>query len=180
MDPTKKPLPYLWLDDEDGRIKMMGEPCTILFSESLSALRVAIQRLVGTGAGAALRAIGKEMGMRHAQIILRQYPEIRDLHPETQIYELCSIILRNMGWGNIEILSLDLEGGVVEIRLRDHPTAIQWEDEEPICHLEAGLVSGILDETTDESFIASDFLCTCPGETCHATCRIKFRRERTY
>lgn len=141
-----KPIPYLWLDEELGTPVMLGEPCTILFTESLAALNCAVLKLVGTGAGAILREIGKNMGRQFARLTLRQFPQLTEMDIETQINEVACIILRNNGWGRIDFTSIDMENHTFTLNLFQHPSSrFRDENGQIKCHLEAGLISGILE-----------------------------------
>ncbi|MCL7414234.1 MAG: hypothetical protein M8353_11600 [ANME-2 cluster archaeon] len=165
---NKKPIPYIWLDEEERHPMMMGEPCTILFTESFASFTNIVQKIVGSGAGAILREVGYEMGKRYAELTFKQYPELRELDVETQILELCSIILRNTGWGTIEITNLDFENKSMLFRLCNHPSSVlEREDKEPTCHFEGGLVSGIIEVIFDEKQTAVDFSCEHESKCCN-------------
>ena len=157
---NKKPIPYMWLDEDTGQPMLMGEPCLILFRDSFAALRSSVQRLVGSGAGAVLKEIGKDMGIRYAELTFKQLPKLKDLDIKTQIFEMCSIMLRNNGWGNIEITDLNIELNTTTINLRGHPSGcVQKDTDVPSCYLEAGLISGILEVITGEKESVVGFSC---------------------
>ena len=163
---NKKPIPYLWLDEDAGQPMLMDEPCLILFSESFAALRDGVQKLVGTGAGAILMEIGKSMGLKYTELIFKHYPELKQLDIETQIYEMCSIILRNSGWGKIDISYSDIESNMYKVHLCDHPSGlIIKESDVPMCHLEAGLISGVLESITGSKENVVGFSCK-PDDSC--------------
>ena len=167
---NKKPIPYLWLDEDAGQPMLMGEPCLILFSESFVALRDSVQKLVGSGAGAILKEVGKSMGLKYAELVFRKYPELKLLAIETQIHELCSIILRNSGWGTIDVSSSDVEFKKFNIHLCGHPSGLVIKESDvPMCHLEAGLISGVLEIITGTKEHVVGFKCD-PGKPC---CKIE-------
>lgn len=143
---NRKNIPYIWLDDESGKPTMMGERCTILFSETISTLRLSLYKLIGDGADILLRVIGKDMGKKYAQLVIKQFPELIEVSQKTLIHELCSIILRNTGFGNIEILELDLKKQEMRTVIREAPSGMTIKTRPPIYHFEAGMLAGILEE----------------------------------
>lgn len=163
---NKKPIPYIWLDEDAGQPMLMGEPCLILFSDSFAALRSSVQRLVGSGAGAVLKEIGKDMGLQYAELTFKQFPDLKLLDVETQIYEMCSIILRNSGWGTIEITDLDIKLNKTTVHLCGHPSGrVRKDTDIPSCHLEAGLISGVLEVITGVKESVIRFSCK-QGDPC--------------
>ena len=158
--PEKKSIPYIWLDEEIDHPLMMGEPCTILFTESFASFTNTVLKFLGSGAGAILREVGYDMGKRYAELTYKQFPDLRELDIETQIIEISSIILRNTGWGNIDFTNIDLENHSVSFKLCNHPSSVmQREDDDPTCHLEGGLVSGVIEIILGEKQTAVDFSC---------------------
>ncbi len=152
---SKKYIPYIWLDDETGHPIMMNERCTIIFSETLSTLRLSLYKIIGEGSEMLLRLIGRDMGKKYAQLVLKQYPELSEVSEQTRIYELCSIILRNTGFGQIEILELDTELPSMRAIIRDAPSGLGVKSLPPVYNLEAGMLCGILEEIFNmEMFVA--------------------------
>lgn len=146
---------------------MMGEPCTILFTESCASFKNTVQKIVGSGAGAILREVGYEMGKQYARLTYKHFPDLKELDIETQITELCSIILRNTGWGIIEFKSIDLENHSISFRLCNHPSSfIKKEDDEPTCHMEGGMVSGIIEVIVGGKQTATNFSCEHENKCC--------------
>lgn len=163
----KKPIPYIWIDEESEHPMMMGEPCTILFTESCAAFKNTVQKMLGSGAGALLREVGKDMGKKYAKLTFKNYPELRELDVETQISELCSIILRNTGWGKIEFIDIDFDSNSSIFRLCGHPSSFkEHSEDEPVCHMEAGLISGILEVILGKKETAVNFSCESQGVCC--------------
>ena len=154
---TKKYIPYIWLDDETGHPLMMNERCTIIFSETLSTLRLSLYKLIGEGSEMLLRLIGKDMGKKYAQLVLKQYPELNEVSKRTQIYELCSIILRNTGFGKIKILDLDVSKPEMRAIIEDAPSGLGIKSLPPIYNLEAGMLCGILEEIFGKEMIISGY-----------------------
>lgn len=169
---NKKAIPYLWLDEKAGHPVMMGEPCTILFTESFASFKHTVQKYLGTGSGAILREVGYEMGKHYAGLTYKHFPELKELDIETQILELSSIILRNTGWGNIDFTDIDFDNHSVSFKLCNHPSSItQEKDDGAICHMEGGLVSGIIEFILGEKQTAVDF--SCDHE--HKCCKIEIK-----
>jgi predicted hydrocarbon binding protein len=154
---SKKNIPYLWLDDDSGRPMMMGERCTILFSESLGALRLSLYKLIGDGADLLLRVMGKDMGKKYAEIVLKQFPELQEVSQKTVVYELCSIILRNTGFGDIEILELDLKEAQMKAIIKDAPSGLTTKSGPVIYHFESGMLAGILEEIFNEEMTVASY-----------------------
>lgn len=125
---------------------MMGERCTILFSEALSTLRITLYKLIGEGSDVLLRAIGKDMGAKYSQLVVKQFPELKEVGKKTLIHELCSIILRNTGFGSIDILDIDFEKPFMQAIIRDAPSGRTVKSGPILYHLEAGMLAGILGE----------------------------------
>lgn len=146
IDMNKKNIPYIWLDDKAGEPIMMNERCTIIFSEALSTLRFSLYKVIGDSAELLLRIIGKEMGRKYAQLVIKQFPELKTVSRRTLIHELCSIILRNTGFGKIEILDINLEKPEMKAIIMDAPSEMTVKSKPTINNLEAGMLSGILEE----------------------------------
>ncbi|MBW6469717.1 MAG: hypothetical protein K0A90_00670 [Methanosarcinaceae archaeon] len=164
---NKKPIPYIWLDEDAGQPMLMGEPCLILFSESFAALRDGVQKLVGAGAGAILMEVGKSMGLKYAELTFKRFPELKLLDIETQIHEMCSIILRNSGWGKIDISYSSTDSNMYKVHLCGHPSGlITKESDIPMCHLEAGLISGVLEILTGTRENIVGFSCKKDDSCC--------------
>ncbi|MBW6518714.1 MAG: hypothetical protein K0A89_09470 [ANME-2 cluster archaeon] len=164
---NKKPIPYLWLDEKAGHPVMMGEPSTILFTESFASFRHTVQKYLGSGSGAILREVGYEMGKQYARLTYKHFPELRELDVETQMSELSSIILRNTGWGNIDFTNIDFENHSVSFKLCNHPSSLmQRKEDEVSCHMEGGLVSGIIEVILGEKQTAVDFSCEHESNCC--------------
>ncbi|GCC11275.1 hypothetical protein IPdc08_01326 [archaeon] len=144
IDMNKKPIPYLYLDDETGQPMLMNEKCTIFFSETISILRESLHRVIGEGSELVLRVIGRDMGKKYAQLVMKQFPELEDVSKITQIHELCSIILRNTGFGKIKILELDLKKPFFKAVIKDAPSCLNFSSRPTTYNLEAGMLSGIL------------------------------------
>ena len=162
-----KPIPYLWLDEDTGQPMLMGEPCLILFSESFAALRDGVQKLIGTGAGAVLMEVGKSMGLKYAELTFKHFPELKQLDIETQVHEMCSIILRNSGWGKIDISYSNIDSNIYNVHLCGHPSGlIVKESDVPMCHLEAGLISGVLEYVTGSRENVVGFSCKTDDPCC--------------
>ncbi|NOZ77507.1 MAG: hypothetical protein GXO65_07640 [Euryarchaeota archaeon] len=125
---------------------MMGERCTVLFSEALSTLRITLFKLIGDGSDLLLREIGKDMGIRYSQLVLENFPELNDVGKKTLVHELCSIILRNTGFGSIEILDIDFEEPSMEAIIADAPSGLTVKSGPIFYHFEAGMLAGILRE----------------------------------
>ncbi|GBE55799.1 MAG TPA: hypothetical protein ENH28_02395 [Euryarchaeota archaeon] len=145
----KKPIPYLYLDDETGQPMLMNEKCTIFFSETISILRESLYRVIGEGSELVLRVIGRDMGKKYAQLVMKQFPELEDVSKTTQIHELCSIILRNTGFGKIKILELDLKKPLFKAVIKDAPSCLTFSSRPTTYNLEAGMLSGILGRILD-------------------------------
>jgi predicted hydrocarbon binding protein len=150
---SKKNIPYIWLDDELGKPMMMGERCTILFSESISTLRLSLYKLIGDGSDLLLRVIGKDMGKKYAQLVVKQFPELMRVSQKTLIHELCSIILRNTGFGDIEISKLDIKEREMKAIIKDAPSGMTIKSGPVIYHFEAGMLAGILEEIFKEEMV---------------------------
>lgn len=154
---AKKYIPYIWLDDDTGNPMMMNERCTIIFSEALSTLRISLYKIIGEGSEMLLRLIGRDMGKKYAQLVLKQYPELNEVSKRTRIYELCSIILRNTGFGKIKILELDVVKPEMKAIIEDAPSGLGIKSLPPIYNLEAGMLCGILEEIFGKEMIISGY-----------------------
>ncbi|MCL7413585.1 MAG: hypothetical protein M8353_08225, partial [ANME-2 cluster archaeon] len=119
------------------------------------------------GSGAILREVGYEMGKQYARLTYKHFPELKELDIETQISELSSIILRNTGWGNIDFTDIDFDNRSVSFKLCNHPSSItQKKDDEETCHMEGGLVSGIIEFILGEKQTVVDFSCEHERKCC--------------
>ncbi len=153
---NKKHIPYLYLDDETGHPMLMNERCTIFFSEAIGVLRRSLYKVIGEGSELILRLIGKDMGKKYAQLVLKQFPELRDVSKVTQIHELCSIILRNTGFGEIKILEINTEQPLLRAIIKDAPSGSGFPSSTTY-NLEAGMLSGILEVILDKEVVVSDY-----------------------
>lgn len=142
----KKAFPYLYLDDDSGRPLLMNEKCTIFFSETIGTLRKSLYKVIGEGSELILRLIGRDLGKKYAQLVFKQFPELKEVSRVVRVHELCSIILRNTGFGTIKILELDVKKPLLKAVIRDAPSGMNFADLPTAYNLEAGMVGGILEE----------------------------------
>lgn len=153
----KKSIPYLYLDDETGQPLLMNARCTIFFSETISTLRKSLYKVIGEGSELILRLMGKDMGKKYAQLVFKQFPELKDMSRKVQIHELCSIILRNTGFGVIKILELDEKKPLLKAVIKDAPSGVNFAHLPTTYNLEAGMVGGILEEIISVEIAVSEY-----------------------
>jgi len=146
--------------DDHGVLTLDGIRTLILPAVVLTALEDAAEWLLGQDLGVALYAAGQEVGKE----IGSQWKPRNASDTPTTMYPALLAEVAARGFGQIEVVAVDLAAGTTTVRLRASPYADRAEGaRESACLFPAGFLAGALGTMTKRNFAAKEVQCKGKG-----------------
>jgi len=146
---------------EQGKLTIAGgkERYVLVPLRIFAEIYNTLEDVVGTGAGAVAYMMGKRIGKGLAEELIRRTGGSSDLkHNVEKLIELLS----ELGFGRFELVEAD--GKRFVIRMYEGPTSEFIKNTgKASCHLERGLIAGVLEEVLGCKCMARETKCRSAG-----------------
>ncbi|MDY6865301.1 MAG: 4-vinyl reductase [Halobacteriota archaeon] len=154
------------MDPKRGYISVGGNRIMISPSAMIPELLEGMESVMGKGGSAsALYIASKNQSKPLFEMVNKIFGEgIMDT--EEGFRKVLDNFIPYLGYGRFELVKYDLEGGEFILRMRNGPTKTEAKkiSEEPCCHTERGVITGIVESVLKRPCSGKEVFCQVKGD----------------
>ncbi|HID18214.1 TPA: hypothetical protein EYP27_01585 [Candidatus Bathyarchaeota archaeon] len=148
------------VDSRGGSLSYLGTEWVLLRVEALQGMFNETVKAFGSGAYTIWYLAGKGAGKAMAELIIGLKKEV----PVEQVVEMVCNELSRLGWGRLEVETLDVSGGKYIFRVYNNPFARGREAvKETACLYVKGYLEGIMEALTGKGVKLRENTCVAEG-----------------